>query len=68
MSAREKVSSISARESILRDDVVEIIYSGDWEIKGWQNSKCSDITDFFLIDEDKVAQDIIAAVREADRR
>lgn len=68
MTTREEVYCTGIQEHILRDDIADLIYKGDWEIRGRLSSQYSDISDHYLIDEDAVITAIIKAVREVDRQ
>lgn len=47
--------------------IAEIIYEGDWEIRGRLDGCTRDITDHFLINEDEVVKAIREAVLEEKR-
>lgn len=66
MTTRKEVYCTGIQEHLLRNNISELIYEGDWEVRGRLSSQYSDITDHYLIDEDTVITAIIKAVREAD--
>ena len=50
----------------VREAITEIIYDADWEIRGVLSGSTRDIREHYLVDEEKVVDEIIAIVREAD--
>ena len=53
--------------SALRKEIAEIIYEGNWEIRGNLNERTKDITDHYLADEEEVIDKIIDTVKDTER-
>jgi len=67
MSAQGEVADTSIEEHVLMYDVAQLIYDADWEVRGTLNDRVNDIAEHIMVDEDKIVEAIIKAVREASR-
>ena len=68
MTKQEKVTLMGVKELVLSNDIAELIYGADWEVRGTLNERTKDIIEHCMVDEAEVVEAIIKTVREADRR
>ena len=66
MTVQKKVFIVGARELILRESIIDLIYEADWEIRGILSEHTKDITEHYMADEEEVLEAIIKAVRRAE--